>query len=132
MLGTNAGLLHIADASTAENGPALWLLSTSLLSTNSADALIRVTFDDAITSVTGEEYISILTQNAMVHRIVTLDATVLVSELNTSTLAQLTYNNTVAGNWLPAKSISDTTVYDEAGCPDLPQGVGPGKCVIFC
>ncbi|MCJ1346857.1 hypothetical protein MMC31_005075, partial [Peltigera leucophlebia] len=125
MLGTNAGLLHIADASTAENGPALWLLSTSLLSTNSADALIRVTFDDAITSVTGEEYISILTQNAMVHRIVTLDATVLVSELNTSTLAQLTYNNTVAGNWLPAKSISDTTVYDEAGCPDLPQGVGP-------
>lgn len=132
MLGTNAGLLHIADASTAENGPALWLLSTSLLSTNSADALIRVTFDDAITSVTGEEYISILTQNAMVHRIVTLDATVLVSELNTFTLAQLTYNNTVAGNWLPAKSISDTTVYDEASCPDLPQGVGPGKCVIFC
>jgi virginiamycin B lyase len=115
MLGTNAGLLHIADASTLAGGPALWLLSTSLLSTDSADALIRVTFDDAITSVTGEEYISMLTQNAMVHRIVTLDATVLVSQLHTFTLAQLVYNNTVAGQWLPAEAIGDTTVYDEAG-----------------
>lgn len=115
LLGTNAGLLHIADASTAEGGPALWLLSTSLLSTHSADALIHVTFDDAITSVTGEEYISILTQNAMAHRVVALDATVLVSELHTFTLAQLVYNNTAAGQWLPAEVVSDTTVYDEAG-----------------
>lgn len=115
LLGTNAGLLHIADASTPPGGPALWLLSTSLLSTDSADALIRVTFDDAITSVTGEEYVSMLTQNAMVHRIVTLDATVLVSQLHTFTLAQLVYNNTVAGQWLPAQAISNITVYDEAG-----------------
>ena len=115
LLGTNAGLLHIADASTEAGGPALWLLSTSLLSTNSADALIRVTFDDAVTSITGEEYISMLTQNAMVHRVVPLDATVLVSQLHTFTLAQLTYNNTVAGQWLPAEAISNTTVYDEAG-----------------
>jgi len=115
LLGTNAGLLHIADASTTAGGPALWLLSTSLLSTNSADALIRVTFDDAVSSVTGEEYVSMLTQNAMVHRVVTLDATVMVSELNTFTLAQLAYNNTVAGQWLPAEAISNTTVYTEAG-----------------
>ncbi|KAH6641851.1 hypothetical protein F5144DRAFT_545846 [Chaetomium tenue] len=103
MLGANAGLLHIADASTLDSGPALWLLSSSLLSPNSADALIRVRFDKAVTSVAGEEYISMPTQNAQVHRVVALDATVLVSELRTSTLAQLTYKNTVAGKWLPAE-----------------------------
>ena len=114
-LGTNAGLLHIADASTVVGGPALWLLSASLLSTNSPDALIRVTFDDTITSITGEEYISMLTQNAMVHRVVPMDATVLVSQLHTFTLTRLMYNNTVAGQWLPAEAISNTTVYNEAG-----------------
>ncbi|KAH8807436.1 hypothetical protein F5884DRAFT_789244 [Xylogone sp. PMI_703] len=114
-LGTNAGLLHIADASTMAGGPALWLLSTSLLSTNSPDALIRVTFDETVSSITGEEYISMLTQNAMVHRVVPMDATVLVSQLHTFTLSQLTYNNTIAGRWLPAESISNTTVYAEAG-----------------
>ncbi|KAJ5160293.1 uncharacterized protein N7482_007297 [Penicillium canariense] len=115
LLGTNAGLLHIADASSVAGGPALWLLSTSLLSNNSPDALIRVTFDAGITSVSGEEYISMLTQNAMVHRVLPMDATVLVSELHTFTLAQLTYNNTIAGQWLPAESVSNTTVYTQPG-----------------
>jgi hypothetical protein len=114
MLGANAGLLHIADASSVAGGPALWLLSTSLLSDNSPDALIRVTFDAGITSVSGEEYISMLTQNAKVHRVLPLDSTVLVSELHTFTLAQLSYNNTVAGQWLPAESVSNTT-YTQAG-----------------
>lgn len=114
LLGTNAGLLHIADASTAV-GPALWLLSTSLLSTNSPDALIRVTFDASTKSVADEEYISMLTQNAMVHRILPLNKTVLVSELHTFTLAQLSYKNTVAGKWLPAEAVTDNTVYTQAG-----------------
>jgi hypothetical protein len=114
MLGANAGLLHIADASSVAGGPALWLLSTSLLSTNSPDALIRVTFNAGVTSVSGEEYISMLTQNAMVHRVLPLDATVLVSELHTFTLAQLTYNNTIAGQWLPAESVSNAT-YTQPG-----------------
>lgn len=114
MLGANAGLLHIADASTVAGGPALWLLSTSLLSDNSPDALIRVTFDAGIKSVSGEEYISMPTQNAKVHRVLPLDSTVLVSELHTFTLAQLSYNNTVAGQWLPADSVSNTT-YTQAG-----------------
>ncbi|KAL3465981.1 hypothetical protein BJX64DRAFT_33994 [Aspergillus heterothallicus] len=115
ILGGNAGLLHIADASTDQDGPALWLLSTSLLSTESPDALIRVTFDEAVSAVAGEEYISMQTQNAMVHRILILNSSVLVSELNTFTLAQLKYNNTVAGQWLPAELASDNTVYAEAG-----------------
>ncbi|CAG7972271.1 unnamed protein product [Penicillium salamii] len=113
LLGTNAGLLHIADASTAA-GPALWLLSTSLLSTESPNALIRVTFDDAMKSIADEEYISMLTQNAMVHRILPLNHTVLVSELHTFTLAQLSYKNTVAGKWLPAQAVTNTSVYTEA------------------
>jgi virginiamycin B lyase len=112
-LGTNAGLLHVADASTTAGGPALWLLSTSLLSLDSPDALIRVTFDAGITNVTGEEYVGMMTQNAMCHRVVPLDSTVLVSQLNTFGLAQLKYNNTVAGQWLPAEAGSIT--YDQAG-----------------
>jgi virginiamycin B lyase len=113
-LGTNAGLLHLAHASIAEGGPALWLLSTTLLSTNSAVALIRVIFGDTVTSITGEEYISIPIQNTMVHRVVPMDSTVLVSQLHTFTLTQLTYNNTVAGKWLPAESVTDDTVHTEA------------------
>ncbi|KAJ5980463.1 hypothetical protein N7481_007761 [Penicillium waksmanii] len=93
----------------------LWLLPTSLLSTSSPDALIRVTFDAGMKSVAGEEYISMLTQNAMVHRILPLDKTVLVSELHTFTLAQLTYNNTIAGQWLPAEAVTNNTIYTQAG-----------------
>jgi hypothetical protein len=116
-LGTNAGLLHLADASTVEGGSALWLLSTSLLSPNSADALIRVTFDAAVTSITGEEYISMLTQHSWVHRVMPLGKTVLVSQLHTFTLAQLSYNNTVAGQWLPAEALNNPkmTATNEAG-----------------
>ena len=98
----SAGLLHLADASTDEGGPALWLLSTTLLSTDSADALIRVAFDDSVTEVVAEEYIAMPTQNAWMHRIAVLDASVLVTELNTFTLAQLKYGNTQAGQWQPA------------------------------
>jgi virginiamycin B lyase len=50
----------------------------------------------------------------MAHRVVPMDSTVLVSQLHTFTLTQLTYNNTVAGKWLPAESVSDDTVYTEA------------------
>ncbi|PYI16012.1 hypothetical protein BO86DRAFT_432093 [Aspergillus japonicus CBS 114.51] len=121
LLGTNAGLLHIADASSSSSteagggGPALWLLSTSLLSSNSPDALIRVTFDANLTAVADEEYVSMPTQNAMVHRVLPLDTTVLVSELHTFTLAQLAYVHTVAGQWLPAEAVTNTTVYTQAG-----------------
>lgn len=117
LLGTNAGLLHIADASTLDEGPALWLLSTSLLSKQSADALIRVTFDDGVTSIVGEEYISMPTQNSWVHRVVPMGDTVFVSQLHTFTLAQLTYKNTIAGQWLPAERVvaSDSTDPNETG-----------------
>ncbi|PVH72347.1 hypothetical protein DL98DRAFT_433346 [Cadophora sp. DSE1049] len=117
LLGTNAGLLHLADASSLEGGPALWLLSTSLLSNKSADALIRVTFDEGVTSIFGEEYISMPTQNSWVHRVAPMGDTVLVSQLHTFTLAQLTYKNTIAGQWLPAEQVvaSDSTDPNETG-----------------
>ncbi|KXG50804.1 uncharacterized protein PGRI_063760 [Penicillium griseofulvum] len=113
-LGVNSGLLHLADATTHDVGPALWILSTSLLSNDSPDALIHVTFNDDLTSVADEEYISMLTQHSKVHRVVPLDSTVLVSELSTFTLAQLRYSNTVAGQWLPAESVHGSAVYAEA------------------
>ena len=94
----------------------MWLLSTSLLSTTSADALIRVTFDDDITSIAGVEYIAVPTQGSWVNRVATIGDTVLVSQLHTFTLAQLTYENTVAGEWLPAqKVVADTTDPEETG-----------------
>ena len=112
-LGVNAALLHLADATTEDGGPALWLLSTSLLSNASSDALIHVTFDAGVTSVAGEEYISMLTQNSKVHRVVALNSTVLVSELSTFALAQLSYSNTVAGQWQPRESVSGSAVNAE-------------------
>ncbi|KAK2627703.1 hypothetical protein QTJ16_002349 [Diplocarpon rosae] len=96
-IGTGAGLVHLADASSPDVGPALWLLSTSELSRTSTDTLIRVTFDQNVSVITGEEYISMPTQHSWVHRVVPLNSTVLVSQLHTSTLAQLSYNETVAG-----------------------------------
>ncbi|KAL5324137.1 hypothetical protein ACEPPN_008680 [Leptodophora sp. 'Broadleaf-Isolate-01'] len=113
-LGSSAGLLHIADASTPDGGPAMWLLSTSLLSASSADALIRVTFDEGVTSIVGAEYISMPTQGSWVHRVVVIGDTVVVSQLHTFTLAQLTYKNTIAGQWLPAQNIVAGTA-NEAG-----------------
>lgn len=107
MIGGKAGLLHVADATTNEAGPGLWLLSTSLLSKNSGDALIRVGFDNAGSAITSEEYIALPTQNAMSHRIMVLNSTVLVSELHTFSLASLSYENTVAGKWLPAQTTVD-------------------------
>jgi virginiamycin B lyase len=112
-LGNNTALLHLADASTPGN-PALWLLSTSLLSHNSPDALIHVKFNEAVTAIVGEEYISMPTQNAMVHRILKLERTVMVSELNTFSIAQLAYEGTVAGAWKPAETAGETVLYDEA------------------
>ncbi|CAG8133946.1 unnamed protein product [Penicillium nalgiovense] len=114
-LGANSGLLHLADATTKDGGPALWILSTSLLSKDSPDALIHVTFDADVTSITGEEYISMPTQHSSVHRVVLLDSTVLVSELSNFTIAQLSYSNTVAGKWLPSDSVNGSAVYAEAG-----------------
>ncbi|RMZ92326.1 hypothetical protein DV736_g414, partial [Chaetothyriales sp. CBS 134916] len=45
---------------------------TRRLCTQSPDALIRVTFDEAVTPITDEEYISMLTQNAMVRGVYTM------------------------------------------------------------
>jgi len=112
-LSKNTALLHLADASTPDT-PALWLLSTSLLSPNSPDALIHVTFNEAISKIASEEYISVPTQNAMLHRILKLDRTVVVSELNTFSIAQLAYEGAVAGGWKPAQTEGEAVVYDEA------------------
>ncbi|KAL8337568.1 hypothetical protein RB598_006459 [Gaeumannomyces tritici] len=114
-IGRKAGLLHVADATTKEAGPGLWLLSTSLLSNSSGDALIRVALDDAVSAIKGEEYNALPTQNAMSHRIVVLNSTVLVSELHTFTLAQLSYENTVAGKWLPDQGTASSSSYGKPG-----------------
>ncbi|KZZ90269.1 hypothetical protein AAL_07370 [Moelleriella libera RCEF 2490] len=104
------GLLHLADASTKEGGPALWLVSTSLLSIHSPDALIRVTFDDDVASMKHEELLDMPTQNAMLHRVRTMNDSVFVSELNTFSLAHVKYTNVPAGQWLPSQATEDRNV----------------------
>lgn len=99
-IGRRAALLHLTDASTPD-GPALWLLSTSLLSHQSPDALIRVAFDKDSTRIVSEEYIFLPSQDCWAHRIAVLDKTVMVSEMSNFMLAQLTYENTVVGEWIP-------------------------------
>lgn len=96
-----AGLLHVADAST-EGKPGLWVLGTSLLSAKSPDALAWVGFDEGGENVVGEEVVALGSQGSWAHRVVVLGRTVVVSELGTFTLAQLGYEGTVAGSWLPA------------------------------
>ncbi|KAK4446155.1 hypothetical protein QBC34DRAFT_152025 [Podospora aff. communis PSN243] len=112
LIGTGAAFLHLADASTPEE-PALWLLATSLLSPNSPDALVRVTFDEDVTEVAGEEFVALPTQNAWAHRIAVLETTVMVSELHTFSLAQLAYEGTAAGRWVPSRAVTDEGVYEE-------------------
>jgi len=97
-----AGLLHLADASTEDGGPALWLLATSLLSAASPDALIWVGFDDKGVDVVGEEAVALGSQGSWAHRVVVLEKTVVATELGAFTLAQLGYKGTAAGRWLPA------------------------------
>ncbi|MFC5946727.1 hypothetical protein ACFQH9_00365 [Pseudonocardia lutea] len=104
-LGRGAALLHLADATTPDGPPALWLLSTSLLNVNSPDALIHVTFNDDVTAVVNEEFVALPTQTAKAHRVLPLTKTVLVSEWNSSTVAQLEYTAATSGSWdkgLPA------------------------------
>jgi hypothetical protein len=52
-----------------------------------------------VTRIVDEEFVALPTQNAMNHRVLPLDKTVLVSEWNTSTLAQLEYTGGVLGTW---------------------------------
>lgn len=41
----------------------------------------------------------------------------MISELHTFTLAQLSYNKTVAGKWLPAEAVTGDMVYTEEASP---------------
>ncbi|MEW6470644.1 MAG: hypothetical protein AB1679_00025 [Actinomycetota bacterium] len=69
-LGRDAGLLHLAFApQVAGQPPTAWLLSSSIISSNTFDAIIRVTFDDAYTRLTSEELVALPTQLCKAHRL---------------------------------------------------------------
>ncbi|MCC8250412.1 hypothetical protein [Saccharothrix luteola] len=85
---TDAGLLHIAF--DPAGGPSAWLLGSSIVSDDVLDVVVRVTFDPDYTEVVGEEVTVLPTQHCKAHRLLPLSRSLLVTELTSSTLAQLT------------------------------------------
>lgn len=83
-----AGLLHIAFG--PEGGePTAWVLGSSIICPTVPDVIVRVTFDPGWTRVVEEEVATLPTQHCKAHRVLPLSKTVLVTELTSSTLAQL-------------------------------------------
>jgi streptogramin lyase len=88
--GRHAGLLHVAfDPPGAGQRPSAWLLASSIISPNSLDAIIRVTFDDTYTQLRSEEIAALPTQLCKAHRLLPLSNSVLATELTSATVAQL-------------------------------------------
>ncbi|MGH3771984.1 MAG: hypothetical protein ACRDRW_11415 [Pseudonocardiaceae bacterium] len=88
--GRHAGLLHVAfDQRVAGRRPNAWLLASSIISPNSLDAIIRVTFDDSYTELRSEEVAALPTQLCKAHRVLPLANSVLATELTSATVAQL-------------------------------------------
>ena len=83
--------LHLAiDAPQSEERGA-WLLSSSIVSDDAVDALIRVTFDPTYGHLESEHVSALPTQHCKAHRVLPLTQTVVASEMITSTIAQLRY-----------------------------------------
>ncbi|MEU3355098.1 hypothetical protein [Streptomyces sp. NPDC037389] len=86
--GRSASLLHLALGRGRE--PVLWLLASSIVSDDARDLIIRVRFDSSWTRIVEEEYVALPTQMCKAHRLLPLANSVLVTELTTATVAQLT------------------------------------------
>ena len=87
--GAALGLLHLAFDPPGGEDPGAWLLSSSIVSKEAVDALIRVTFDPLYTHHESEHVSALPTQPCMAHRVLPLNQTVVATEMMTSTLAQL-------------------------------------------
>ncbi|TQV93715.1 hypothetical protein IF1G_07447 [Cordyceps javanica] len=82
-LGNHPGFVHVADATeqTDDGDAALWLLSTTQFSGKSADALVRVKFNEDASDAEFVEVISLAAQGAKMHRVLPVGKSVLVSEI---------------------------------------------------
>lgn len=91
--GEKIGLLHLAFDPPRSEARGVWLLSSSIGSPDVLDALIRVTFDDEYTNLESQSVSILPTQTCMAHRVLPLHTSsgVVVTEMTTSTVAQLTY-----------------------------------------
>ena len=89
--GEKIGLLHLAfdPASSGQRGA--WLVSSSIGSPDVLNALVRVTFDEGYTTLESESVCILPTPACMAHRVLPLRTSVVVTEMMTSTVAQLSY-----------------------------------------
>lgn len=86
----HAGVLHIAfDPPGATTRPSAWLLGSSIICPTVLDVVIRVTFDDHYSQVTGEEVMVLPTQQCKAHRLLPLRRSLLTTELTSATVAHL-------------------------------------------
>lgn len=83
----DAGLLHIAFDPSGR--PSAWLLGSTIICDDVLDVVVRVTFDPSYTHVVGEEVTVLPTQHCKAHRLLPLTRSLMVTELTSSTLAQL-------------------------------------------
>ncbi|MFJ6676153.1 hypothetical protein ACIQMJ_34060 [Actinosynnema sp. NPDC091369] len=86
----DAGLLHIAFEPEGGSRPSAWLLGSSIICDDVYDVVVRVTFDAGYNEVLGEEVTVLPTQHCKAHRLLPLSRSLYVTELTSSTLAQLT------------------------------------------
>lgn len=84
----DAGRLHLAFDPAGR--PSAWLLGSAIVSDDVLDVVVRVTFDPDCTEVVGEEVTVLPTQHCNAHRLLPLSRSLLVTELTSSTLTQLT------------------------------------------
>ena len=89
-LGKQAALLHLAFDDCSDMAPAkLWLLASSIISSNVLDALIEVRFNDEYKAIDTISTHVFPTQLNKAHRVLPLRNGVYATELATSTLAHL-------------------------------------------
>lgn len=94
-LGTQAGLIHLGFDTSAKTNPAkLWLLSSSIISSNVMDALFEVEFDNDYSAIDTVSTNVFPTQLNKAHRVLPLRKGIYATELAVSVLAHLTSDPT--------------------------------------
>ncbi|KAF9971160.1 hypothetical protein BGZ73_005928, partial [Actinomortierella ambigua] len=82
--GANAALLHLAIDPHPEISNTIWFLTSTIISPNALDSVIKVVFDPAYTTIIKEEVTALPTQQCKAHRIWLTDKTVFATELTSS------------------------------------------------
>jgi virginiamycin B lyase len=90
MLGSTAGLIHLAFDPQDRSGSHFWLLGSSMANMAALNAVFSVTLGDNATRIATQTTTALATQHSMAHRILAHRGGAFVTELGVSTLAHVT------------------------------------------